>query len=257
METVILIMTAFCASLLTFYSGFGLGTLLMPVVAIFFPLPVAVAMTAVVHFLNNIFKVFLIGARADRKVVLGFGVPALLAALVGASLLVALAELPVILSYELADREVEVTFIKIVLGGLILLFAMLELSPRFARLSVDSRYLPLGGLLSGFFGGLSGHQGALRSMFLIKSGLDKESYVATAIVIAVLVDISRLVIYGNTLFDQVRTLDWQLIGLTCAAAFAGAWLGKKLLKKVTIDAIRFLVACLLLVVGTGLISGLL
>lgn len=257
METAILIITAFCASLLTFYSGFGLGTLLMPVVAIFFPLPVAVAITAVVHFLNNIFKVFLVGARADRKVVLGFGVPALLAALVGASLLVALAELPVILSYELAGREVEVTLIKIVMGCLILLFAILELSPRFASLSVDTRYLPLGGLLSGFFGGLSGHQGALRSMFLIKSGLDKESYVATAIVIAVLVDISRLVIYGNTLFDQMTALNWQLIALTCAAAFAGAWLGKRLLKKVTIEAIRLLVACLLVVVGTGLISGLL
>jgi uncharacterized membrane protein YfcA len=257
METLLIIIAAFCASLLTFYSGFGLGTLLMPVVAIFFPLPVAVAITAIVHLLNNLFKVFLLGARADRKVVIGFGLPALLAALVGASLLIGLAELPVLLRYQLAGREIQVSLIKIVMGCLILLFAVLELSPRFARLSVDSKYLPLGGLLSGFFGGLSGHQGALRSMFLIKSGLDKEAYVATAIVIAVMVDISRMLIYGTSLLHEVAVFNWTLVALTCAGAFAGAWLGKRLLKKVTIESIRLLVACLLIFVGVGLISGLL
>jgi acyl-CoA reductase-like NAD-dependent aldehyde dehydrogenase len=42
-------------------------------------------------------------------------------------------------------------------------------------------YLPVGGLLSGFFGGLSGHQGALRSVFLLRAGLTKESFIATGV----------------------------------------------------------------------------
>lgn len=56
MELIILCLAALIASLLTFFSGFGLGTILTPVFAIFFPLEIVVALTGVVHFLNNIFK---------------------------------------------------------------------------------------------------------------------------------------------------------------------------------------------------------
>mgnify|MGYP000679824147 CR=1 FL=1 len=57
--------------------------------------------------------------------------------------------------------------------------------------------MPLGGVLSGFFGGLSGHQGALRSMFLVKCGLDATSFVATGVVIAIAIDLTRLALYGG------------------------------------------------------------
>ncbi len=38
--------------------------------------------------------------------------------------------------------------------------------------------------MTGFFGGLSGMQGAMRSAFLAKSGLGKEAFIATGAVIA-------------------------------------------------------------------------
>ncbi|MEZ4804275.1 MAG: hypothetical protein R2852_01970 [Bacteroidia bacterium] len=57
--------------------------------------------------------------------------------------------------------------------------------------------MPIGGLISGFFGGLSGNQGALRSMFLLKSGLNKEAYIATGILIAFAVDITRLSVFQS------------------------------------------------------------
>ena len=47
------------------YSGFGLGTLLMPVFALFFPVPVAVASTAVVHLASNLFRLAFTGRQAD------------------------------------------------------------------------------------------------------------------------------------------------------------------------------------------------
>ncbi|MEJ7577489.1 MAG: TSUP family transporter [Pyrinomonadaceae bacterium] len=87
MEYVIICLAAFLASALTFFSGFGLGTILMPVFALFFPVEVAIGLTAIVHFLNGLFKVGLVGRNADRKVVLYFGIPAALAALVGAAVL--------------------------------------------------------------------------------------------------------------------------------------------------------------------------
>jgi hypothetical protein len=152
--------TAFAISGLTLFSGFGLGTVLMPAFALFFPVPVAIAATAVVHLANNLFKLALVGRQADWSVVARFSLPAAGAAILGASALVMFAGLPVLATYEFLGREHEVTVLNIVIGVLIVAFALLELSPAFAALAFPPRYLVLGGLISGFFGGLSGNQGA-------------------------------------------------------------------------------------------------
>ena len=91
--------------------------------------------------------------------------------LLGALALVYVASLPPVASYEAFGDVRDVTPVKLVIGLLIGAFALAELSPRIAALAIPARFLPLGGVLSGFFGGLSGNQGALRSAFLIKAGL--------------------------------------------------------------------------------------
>ena len=102
MSWVVICAVACGASLLTFLSGFGLGTLLLPVFAIWFPLPVAIAATGVVHLVNNLFKLGLIGRHAQPGLVLRFGIPAAIAALGGAWLLIRLATWPALGSYEVA-----------------------------------------------------------------------------------------------------------------------------------------------------------
>ena len=64
----------------------------MPVFALFFPVPLAIAATAVVHFANNIFKSGLMAQQADWRVVLQFSVTAAIAAMAGAGLLNPLSE---------------------------------------------------------------------------------------------------------------------------------------------------------------------
>jgi uncharacterized protein len=76
MEYVIVCIVAFLASAMTLYSGFGLGAVLLPAFAIFFPLPIAIALTAIVHFLNNLFKLSLLFKHANKGVVLRFGLVA-------------------------------------------------------------------------------------------------------------------------------------------------------------------------------------
>ncbi|OGA55934.1 MAG: hypothetical protein A3F74_03630, partial [Betaproteobacteria bacterium RIFCSPLOWO2_12_FULL_62_58] len=182
MSYLIICVAAFAVSGLTLFSGFGLGTVLMPAFALFFPVPTAIAATAVVHLANNLFKVGLVGRHADWSVVWRFSIPAALAAIAGASLLAWFADLPALASYTFAGQPREVSAVKAVIGALIVLFAALELWPWFARLAFSARFLFVGGLLSGFFGGLSGNQGALRSAFLIKAGLAKEAFVGTGTV---------------------------------------------------------------------------
>jgi len=103
MSYFLIILAALFVSTLTFFSGFGLGTLLMPVFALFFPLDVAVAATAIVHLANNLFKVFLVGKKAHLKTVLVFGLPAVLFSLLGAVLLNYLSDIQPIYQYNFGE----------------------------------------------------------------------------------------------------------------------------------------------------------
>ena len=257
MEIAIIAITALIASALTLFCGFGLGTLLMPVVAIFFPVEIAVAITAVVHLAANLFKLALMGSRANKSVVLRFGGPALIASFAGAFCLVWLSTLPAIGQYTLGTTVRQVMPIKVIVGALILAFVFIERSPLFASRSIKPSMLPIGGIISGFFGGLSGNQGALRSMFLIKAGLNKEQFIATGIVIAVFIDVARMSIYGWDMVTKHRGLDWMLIAVACIAAFIGVFVGSRLIAKVTIAAIETIVTVLLVAVAIGLIVGIL
>src|SRR4030042_2061762 len=94
MSYLVICLAAFLASGLTLFSGFGLGTLLLPVMAVFFPIDIAIALTAIVHFLNNLFKLALLGRHADRAALWRLGLPAICAALLGAPMLLGVSHLP-------------------------------------------------------------------------------------------------------------------------------------------------------------------
>ena len=258
MSILVVSVTAFLASVITLFSGFGLGTVLLPVFALFVPMPAAIASTAIVHFSNNLFKVGLVGRYADRSILLRFGTAALAGALVGALLLGTVTAWPPLFTYALGGRTCNVLPVKLLIAVLMILFAGSEMLPGLARLTVSPRWLPAGGALSGFFGGLSGHQGALRSAFLGRCGLSPQGFVGTGVVIACAVDVVRLSVYARDLPAQLGRPDiLRLLLPGIAAALAGAWLGARLLKKVTVRALQLIVGTLLIVlaglIGSGLV----
>jgi uncharacterized membrane protein YfcA len=255
MEFIIISAAALTASTLTLFSGFGLGTLLMPVVAIFFPVEVAIAMTAMVHLANNLFKVVLMGKHANREILLSFGLPAVASAFAGALVLDALSGMSPLLEYSLFDRQMQIFPVKLIIGLLILGFICLEFSSWFSAIALDRKYLPFGGVISGFFGGLSGHQGAFRSMFLLKAGLDKNTFVATGVMLAVMVDMSRMVIYGWNTASRHQEVNWTLVAAATVSAFTGAYFGKKILHKLTLKSVQIVVSLLLIIISLGLITG--
>ena len=121
MDYMVACLPALLASGLTLFSGFGLGTILTPVFALFFPVQAAVAMTAVVHLANNLFRIGSVGRDAHWHAVLRFGLPAALAAIAGAGLVGLFAGMPTITVYELFDRAHEVAAVKaammVLIGG--------------------------------------------------------------------------------------------------------------------------------------------
>jgi uncharacterized membrane protein YfcA len=257
MSFLIVGIAAFLASLLTLFSGFGLGTLLLPVMGLFFPVHLAVAVTGVVHLLNNLFKAVLLGRKADSDLVCRFGIPSVIGGFSGAWLLSSLLDIPVWFTWSIGEKVLEVTALKSIIGALMVLFALQELTPVGQRMQFSARFLTLGGFISGFFGGLSGHQGALRSAFLIRTGMDKTTFVATGVLIAVLVDLMRIPVYYSRFAskDLIFYWPWLLIAVVCA--FLGAYIGSKHLQKVTIGAVRIMASVMILLVGIGMALGVL
>lgn len=254
--TLIIAITAFIASLLTLFSGFGLGTLLMPVVAIFFPVVTAIALTALVHLLNNLFKLTTFWRDINWSVSFKFGIPALLATIPGAWLLTHLSEMTIINQYQIFGINAVITPAKLTVGLLLILFAFIEWFSFAKKVNISAKYLPWGGVLSGFFGGFSGNQGAFRSMFLLHVGLNPQQFIATNTVIAVLVDLIRLTVYGFNISLLLEQVDISLIAIASIAAFAGVFVGKIGVKKVTIGFIQNLVAIMLLLLGTLMTVGI-
>lgn len=256
MEYLIICLAAILTSGLTLFSGFGLGTLLMPVFALFFPIDEAVAMTAIVHFLNNAFKFALLGKDADRDVITRFGMPAVLASFLGAWMLIWLSGLDPLLSYELLNRVFHIMPVKIVIAFLMVMFAVIELIPGMEKLSFGREYLPVGGLFSGFFGGLSGHQGALRSAFLVRCGLSKEAFIASGVVIACLVDMTRLSVYFTHFSMSGIGGNKGLLFAAVISAFTGTFIGNRLVKKITMRTIQGIVSLMLFMIAIALGVGI-
>ncbi|PZO33730.1 MAG: hypothetical protein DCE86_03790 [Flavobacteriaceae bacterium] len=256
MEIIIISFAAFIIAILTFFSGFGLGTILTPVFMLFFPVDLAIALTGVVHFFNNIFKIVLVGKHADKNVLLRFGIPAVIAAMAGSWLLLNISDTKPLFIYHAFGNTFEVYPVKFTISILLIIFAALDLIPQFSKLQFSPNKLPLGGALSGFFGGLSGNQGALRSAFLIKAGLSKEAFIGTAVVVSTFVDFTRLGMYA-TRFTRAGLIDnLPLVFCATLAGVIGAYLGNKLLKKVTFKSLQIIVAIMLIMISAGLGLGL-
>jgi len=247
---------ALLASFLAFFAGFGLGTVLLPVFALFFPIVTAVALTAFVHLLNSLFRFLLVARHTNKDVVLRFGLITVIASLAGALLLSNLADLKPLFTYTISDAGFEITIIKIIVSAIILFFSLWEVLPPLRGASFERKYLPLGGFLSGFFGGLSGHQGPLRSAFLERSGLGKESFIATNALIGIMVDIPRMAVYISSFPDLTAGNNLVILSLATAAGLLGALAGSLWLKKITMRMIRIAISVMLAAIAIALGGGL-
>ncbi len=251
----LLIFVCFAASLISFYSGFGLGTLLLPVFALWFPVNEAIIMTAIVHFINNLFKLMLIRKNIDPMILLRFGVPAIVGALIGSLILNFLSRWPINFPAKILHMQVMMSPVKLLIGLLIIVFGAMEFID-FGKRAWSLKSMTIGGVLSGFFGGLSGHQGALRSAFLLRYQLTKEIFIATGIGIACLVDTARIIVYSPQIFNGSMQSKVVYIMLGIVAAFAGAWFGNRYLKKLDLKWIKFITALGVIAIGIFIAIGL-
>ena len=256
MEVLIISIVAFLAALLTFFSGFGLGTILTPVMLIFFPPEIAISLTGIVHFCNNIFKLTIIGGKFNKEVLIKFGIPAVLFAFAGSYALFFISN-DTLFTHHLFAKKTDVSYLQFIIAIILIFFALIDSIPFFKKLKFNKSILPIGGILSGFFGGLTGNQGALRSAFLIKMNLEKSVFIATTVVISFFVDLTRISVYISKIKD-FEISNYLILGLAAiVSAIAGSFIGFKSLKKITLNFIRNLVAIMILLIAFLLLLGIL
>ncbi len=251
---IVLFLVALGGALLTFFSGFGLGTLLLPLFVLICGPFEGVFAVAVVHLCNSILKCALTWKDISARVLWRFAPGAFVGALLGSWLLREISGMQVAYTHSFFGEPRTVYTISLVIGGLMVLFALLELFWENKLPALPEKYLFAGGTLSGFFGGLSGQQGALRTAFLLRSGLSKEAFIATGIACALVVDLTRIPLYLKALPPGSET-PYQAMSVAMAGAVLGSVGGWYLLRKRTLKSVKYIAGICLVLFGLAMILG--
>lgn len=213
-------------------TGFGIGSLLTPVLALSVDTRVAVATVSIPHVIGTAVRFWLLQGGIDRRVLWSFGLTSAAGGLAGAAL------------YSIASNR----WLNVVFGVLLIFAAISEVTGLAPRMRFRGWVAWAAGAISGLLGGLVGNQGGIRSAALLGFDLPKEKFVGTATAIALFVDGARLPVYlANQSADMLML--WQWIALGTIGVVAGTVLGSKALKRVPEVWFRRVLALVLAILG--------
>src|SRR4030042_7161264 len=86
MEILFLTVLTFLAGIVGTITGFGISTIMVPVVLLLLPLPQTLLLVGLIHWFSDIWKMLLFKHGVDRKILIYFGLPGIITAAWGASL---------------------------------------------------------------------------------------------------------------------------------------------------------------------------
>jgi len=218
----------FIASLIGTVSGFGLSTIMVPVLSLFYSFPIVLLFVGIIHLFGDIWKIIFFRRGANWKLIILFGIPGILFSYVGASL-------------SVGSPEV---LLKRFLGGFLLMYVVFLFVRQNWNIPADNRSSITGGTLSGFFAGLFGVGGAVRSAFLSTFNLPKEMYIFTSGMIAFFIDITRITKYITSRTSMPEHLIFILL-IAIPISLTGAYTAKKIVNKVPQKYFRLVIAVFL------------
>jgi len=233
---ILLAAAALVAAAIAAVTGFGIGSLLTPVLGVEVGTKLAVAAVAIPHFVATAQRFWILRRHVDRRLLLGFGVTSAAGGLAGA-----------LLHAWVSSRALGIVF-----GVLLLAAGISELTGWIGRVHWGRRSAWVAGGVSGVLGGLVGNQGGIRSASMLGFEVPKESFVATATAIGLCVDVARLPVYLATQGREILAI-WQPLLAATLAAVAGTVLGTRLLWRLPQQRFRRFVATLLLLLGLYMI----
>lgn len=213
-------------------AGFGIGSLLTPLLSLQADAKLAVAAVAIPHAAGTALRLWLLRGRIDRRILLWFGATSAAGGLLGA-----------LLHAWASSRALAIVF-----GTLLLFVGISELTGFMANVRLGRRAAWVVGAISGALGGMVGNQGGIRSAALLAFDADKRTFVATATAVGLIVDAARLPVYLAVERSRLVPL-WPLIGVATAGVLVGTAIGLRLLPRIPDRTFRRVVAILLLALG--------
>ena len=233
----LVVIVAVIAGAVSAVTGFGIGSLLTPVVALDVDTRIAVAAVAIPHVIGTAVRFWLLQGGVDRRVLWSFGLTSAGGGLAGAAL------------YSIASSR----WLNAVFGALLLFAASSEVTGLARRMRFRGWVAWVAGAVSGLLGGLVGNQGGIRSAALLGFDLPKERFVGTATAIALFVDGARLPIYVAHQHRDMAAL-WWWIALGTVGVVAGTVVGSRLLRRVPEEWFRRVLALILAVLGVVMLA---
>jgi uncharacterized membrane protein YfcA len=232
MFSLILVVIAVIAGAIASVAGFGIGSLLTPLLAVKTGISVAVAGVSIAHLCGSSLRFFLLRKFINKRVLLTFGITSAVGGLIGA----------------LLHNTFQNIVLTIIFGCLLILAGLSGLTGLSEKVRFPGVLAWVAGGISGLFGGLVGNQGGIRSAALLGFNLEKEQFVATATGIALMVDIARLPVYLAVQWSQIVSI-WGYILVATLGIIAGTLGGKKLLEKIPRPVFDKIVSGIILAVG--------
>jgi uncharacterized protein len=218
-------------------SGFGIGSLLTPLLATRYDVPLAIAAVSIPHAIATAVRCWRLRASISWPVIRTFGVLSAAGGLMGAMLYT-----------RVGSRAITVT-----LGVLLIATAVAALSDWMVRLHPRGVVAQGLGFLSGLFGGIAGNQGGLRAAALLAFSLPPAAFVATATATGLAVDAARMPIYVWRAGDELKGLTTP-IGVATVGVLIGTVLGERLLLGLSPERFRRVIGALIGILGVWLVS---
>lgn len=232
MNEAVTLLAAIIAGAIASVSGFGIGSVLTPLLALFLDTKLAVAAVSIPHFVATALRFWLIRRHLDLKVLKSFGITSALGGLIGALLHVWFKS--ALLGY--------------VLAGLLVFAGIMGITRKMEKVRFRGMSAWIAGGLSGAFGGLVGNQGGIRSAALLGFNLPKEALVATATAIGLLVDIFRMPVYIATEYKDMLGAG-SFIMIATVGVIIGTFIGKPLLMHIPQPVYRLMLSGIILLLG--------
>ncbi len=239
LQLVVLVSISLFTSVVTLFTGFGVGTIMMPVMALFFDIKVAILLAAFVHLFNNLSRIVLYHRYMRWEIIRRFGLVSILGAFIG----------------SFAQIYVDSGWLKNGVGLFLALFAVLSLQPGSINWKLPAIIDVAGGFLSGLIGGLIGNQGAIRSLYLLNYKLQKQELIVSAALIAVVIDLTRIPVYAYANF-QYLTDNLLLLAIVILASITGTLIGSRILPQVSSELFKRIILVAVLVLGLLMMLGL-
>jgi uncharacterized membrane protein YfcA len=210
-----LLLVSALAGALAAVTGFGIGSLLTPLLALRLDTRLAVAAVSVPHVVGTALRFWLLAGRMDRKVFWSFGLTSAAGGLIGA-----------LLHGWASNRWLTMLF-----GALLLFAAASEFIGLAGKMRFRGQVAGIAGAVSGLLGGLVGNQGGLRSAALLGFNLSKQSFVATATAVGLVVDGARMPVYLATQYREMAAI-WIPIAIATVGVVLGTLLGSRVLARI-------------------------